>query len=55
MENIRKKQIKKVIVNQLNHIISIDLSHLNKNDSNSFSPSMEKLLNETVKTFNCNG
>ena len=35
---------KKVIVNQLHHIFSIGLSHSNKNDSGTFSPSIIKEL-----------
>ena len=39
--------MKKVIANELNHIISIGLSHSNKNDSSSFSSLMKELLNKT--------
>ena len=37
---------KKVIVNKLHHNISIGLSHSNKNDSGTFSPSIKELLNK---------
>ena len=32
--------------NKLHHIISIGLSHSNKNDSGTFSPSIKELLNK---------
>ena len=38
--------MKKVIVNQLNHIISIGLSHSDKNGAGSFLPSIKELLNK---------
>ena len=37
---------KKVIDNKLHHIISIGLSHSNKNDAGTFSPSIKELLNK---------
>ena len=45
-KTIKNKQYKKVIVNKLHHIISIDLSHSNKNGSGTFSPSIKELLNK---------
>ena len=45
-KTIKNKQKRKVIVNKLHHIISIGLSHSNKNDSGTFSPSIKELLNK---------
>ena len=38
----------KVIVNKLHHILSIGLSHSNKNASGTFSPSVKELLNKIL-------
>ena len=41
-KQLRINNKKKVINNKLHHIISISLSHSNKNDSGTFSPSIKR-------------